>query len=111
MFSQSPEDINVTITEDLVLECTADGFPLPSIEWTHNGTVVQRDDRITITEVVTMDVALTSRLTVSNTSLNDSGEYRCIALLSTAAFPDVSSTIALVLIQGQLFSYVCIALY
>ena len=106
MFSQSPEDINVTIVEDLVLECSADGFPHPSIEWTHNGTVVQRDDRITITEEVSMEVALTSRLSISDTSLNDSGEYKCIAM-STAAFPDVNSTIALVLIQGQLFSYVC----
>ena len=108
MFSQSPEDINITITEDLVLECSADGFPLPSIEWTHIGTVVQPDTvRITITEEMSMDVTLTSRLSVSDTSLTDSGEYRCIAM-STAAFPDVNSSIALVLIQGQPFSYKCV---
>ena len=108
VFSQSPEDINVTITEDLVLECTADGFPLPSIEWTHNGTVVQADDRITITEVVSMEVSLISRLTVSDTSLTDSGEYRCTAM-STTPFTDVNSSLALVLIQGQpILSGVCV---
>ena len=107
MFSQSPEDINVTITEDLVFECTADGFLLPSIEWTHNDTVVQADDRITITEVVSMEVSLISRLTVSDTSLADSGEYRCIAM-STVPFTDVNSSLALVLIQGQPISQVCV---
>ena len=90
-----------------MLECSADGFPLPSIEWTHNGTVVQEDnDRVTITEEVSVEVSLTSRLTVGDTSLTDSGEYRCIAM-STAAFPDVNSSLALVLIQGQPFSQVC----
>ena len=102
VISQPPVDANITRTEELVLVCTADGFPLPSIVWTHNGTQVDADasDNTTITEVVST-VQRTSTLTVTSTSFSDSGEYVCVAI--SAAFPNISSDPALVLIQGQLF--------
>ena len=82
--------------------CEANGFPLPTISWTHNGTMVdpETSDDITITEVTSMDVEKTSTLTVTNTALNDSGDYVCV--VTSAPFTDVSSDSVLVLIQGQL---------
>ena len=47
-----------------------------------------------------MDVEKTSTLTVTNTTLNDSGEYVCE--VTNAPFTDVSSGPVVVLIQGQL---------
>ena len=76
-----------------------DGFPLPSIVWTHNDTEIPSDDP-RITETVSIDVQRMSTLSVTNTSFNDSGEYVCIAV--SATFDNVSSDPALVLIQGQL---------
>ena len=102
VISEPPKDTNVTRTDSLVLVCTADGFPVPNITWTHNGTMIdpKTSDDITITEVTSMDVEKTSTLTVTNTTLNDSGEYACV--VTSAPFPNVSSNPILVLIQGQL---------
>ena len=48
-----------------------------------------------------MDVEKTSTLTVTNTTLNDSGDYVCV--VTSAPFTNVnSSDPVLVLIQGQL---------
>ena len=82
-----------------------DGFALPSIVWTHNGTDIPSDDP-RISETVSMDVQRMSILSVTNTSFNDSGVYVCIAVSPT--FDNVSSDPALVLIQGQLSFLRCI---
>ena len=91
----------MTRTESLVLVCIADGFPVPNITWTHNGTIIdpETSDSIIIT-IISMDVQRTSRLTVTNTTFNNSGDYGCI--VTSVPFTNVSSDPALVLIQGQL---------
>ena len=60
----------------------------------------ETSDDITITEVTSMDVEKTSTLTVTNTTLNYSGEYVCV--VTSAPFTDASIAPVLVLIQGQL---------
>ena len=104
MISVPPEDENVTSTEDLVLVCTATGFPVPDIVWIHNGTVVDaaESDQTSITEV-SMERQLMSTLTVTNTIFNNSGDYVCNA--TSSEFDPVISDPVLVLIQGQLFKY------
>ena len=91
-----------TRTESLELVCIANGFPVPTITWTHNGTTIDpgTSDDINITEEISMDVEKTSTLTVTNTTLNDSGEYVCV--VTSTPFTDVSSDPAFVLVQGQL---------
>ena len=100
-----PVDANVTRTEELQLTCAAEGFPLPSITWTHNGTDIDAavSSDITITEVTSMGIKLTSTLTVTNTSFSDSGDYTC--RVESSEFPAVTSDTVLVLIQGQMFVY------
>ena len=102
VISQPPVNTNVTRTESLVLVCIADGFPVSTIIWTHNGTIIDpgTSDNITITEVTSMDVEKTSKLTVTNTTFNDSGDYVCV--VTSAPFTNVLSDQALILIQGQL---------
>ena len=96
IITQPPMDTNVTRTEELQLTCTAEGFPLPSIIWTHNGTDIDAED-------MSMGIELTSTLTVTNTSFSDSGDYTCRA--ESSEFPAVTSDTVLVLIQGQMFVY------
>ena len=100
-----PMDENVTRTEELQLTCTAEGFPHPSINWTHNGTDIDAavSSDIAITEDTSMGIELTSTLTVTNTSFNDSGNYTCRA--ESSEFPAVTSDTVLVLIQGQKVVY------
>ena len=94
-FTDAPTDENVTRTEELVLNCSANGFPRPQIVWLHNETEFEDND--TITETL-YEFDITSTLTITETSFNDSGNYTCIA--RTAVFDDVTSRVALVLIQG-----------
>ena len=98
--SLPPVEENITSTEDLVLNCTATGFPVPEIIWIQNETqldVLNRDD-INVTEVVS-DRHLMSTLRVTNTSVNASGLYACNA--SSPNFVAVMSEPVLVLIQGK----------
>ena len=78
--------------------CTADGFPRPAIVWQHNGSVVETDSRVMITDTLS-GLVLTSRLVVMNTFSSDSGDYVCVA--TSTVFDDVISETALVLIQGE----------
>lgn len=87
-----PYDMNVTTTEDLDLTCLISGFPIPLIEWYHNGSVISPDERITILHNSSVTI-----LTVINTSLADSGDYRCSGINDVGS---VFSPPALVLIQG-----------
>jgi len=104
VISVPPEDENVTSTEDLVLVCTATGFPVPGIIWIHNGTVVDAAESAqTSITVVPMERQLMSTLTVTNTIFNNSGDYVCNA--TSSEFDPVTSGPVLVLIQGQLFKY------
>ena len=94
---QQPVAINITTTEALELVCVVDGFPIPGIVWTHNGTEIPSDD-LRITEEMSMDVQRMSAFSVTNTSSSDSGEYVCIAV--SPVFANVNSDPALILIQG-----------
>ena len=97
-FSLDLADVNVTVTEQLELMCTADGFPRPAIMWQHNGSVVQTESRVMKTDTLS-GLVITSRLVVMNTTSNDSGDYVCVA--TSTAFNDDFSETALVLIQGE----------
>ena len=97
-FSEEPSDENVTRTEDLQLNCSASGFLRPVIVWLHNGSEVEISSRVTIEES-SSEVDTTSRLMITYTFSNDTGDYVCVAV--TPVFGDVMSRVALVLIQGK----------
>ena len=106
VFTDEPADMNVTRTEPLVLNCSANGFPRPEIVWLHNETALENTSGIIITETFSDEVDITSTLSVMSISFNNSGNYTCIA--RSPVFDDVMSRLALVLIQGKfppLYSY------
>ena len=87
----------VVINETLTLTCSAEGFPIPSIVWFMNNTMIS--NKITNVES-TMNTS--STLIISNANFNDSGMYYCQAVSSE--FPDVNvtSTIAIITVVGEL---------
>ena len=76
----SPQTQNVTIGQLVMLICNATGYPVPSVEWTLNGTsYIIRDSSvtsITLTEGLRFN---TSVITVTNATTDDAGIYECTA--------------------------------
>ena len=80
MITTSPETQNVTAGQSFILTCSATGYPVPSIEWTLNGTVnIIADPPVIIINVVEGLRSNTSVLVVSDAMVNDTGMYQCIA--------------------------------
>lgn len=109
---EQPQAINVTIDiEDIMLSCTATGFPLPTISWLHNDTVVSVDgESVTIESIPFTENPLvspsdfgriTSILTIYNATTNDTGLYKCVA--DNGIPGPAESEEALVLVQGLVF--------
>ena len=93
-----PMAMNVTTTEDIILTCTASGYPIPSISWTHNDTAVNESISISITE---QDRVTMSTLTVIGAVVNDSGQYECFATSPIGNFTVERSGPVTVLVQGK----------
>ena len=96
----SPSSLNVTIVEEAIsLSCNASGFPVPTVSWTHNGTVATANTKLTI-ETQNDDRSILSILRVAavNVTVNNSGEYVCTVSSSSG---DAVSNSALVLVQGM----------
>ena len=89
-------DQEVVINGTLTLTCSAEGFPIPSIVWFMNNTMIS--NKITNVES-TMNTS--STLIISNVNFNDSGMYYCQAVSNE--FPDVNvtSTIAIITVIGE----------
>ena len=77
-----PQTQNVTAGQSFMLTCNATGYPVPSIEWTLNGTsyVIRNSSvtTITVTEGLQSNTRL-SVIAVTNAITNDTGIYECVA--------------------------------
>ena len=84
------------------MTCNASGYPVPTILWTHNGTIVDENenDRATITPS-TGSRSVLSVLTVSMGAINDSGDYACIVSTSVNDFQNITGGPVTVLVQGK----------
>ena len=75
-----PQTQNVTAGSSFMLTCNATGYPVPSIEWTLNGTsYIIRDSSVTTITVTEGLRSNTSVITVTNAMTNDTGVYECVA--------------------------------
>ena len=75
----NPQTQNVTAGQSFSLTCNATSYPVPSIEWTLNGTTYIIDPSVaTITPTQGLR-SNTSTLVVNNSMVNDTGIYQCIA--------------------------------
>lgn len=75
MTYSSSSNINSLTGQNITLQCTARGFPMPDISW-------YTPKRAVITDGVNSDkfaILDNGRLIITSTSLDDRGEYRCVA--------------------------------
>ena len=80
MIATSPQTQNVTAGESFTLLCNATGYPVPSIEWTLNGTSYIIEDPSIVTIMPTEGLrSNSSNLTITSAMTNDTGIYDCVA--------------------------------
>lgn len=107
--TEQPESVTVTsMNETLELFCEGTGFPVPEILWfrleSSAETMIDSDANgaVTISFVTSSeDLTIISILTIASPSISDSGEYFCVLSSSVAAFSEVMSGIATVMVQGK----------
>ena len=75
-----PKTQNIIAGKSFLLTCNATGYPVPSIQWTLNGTsfVIRNSSIATITSTKGLQ-SNSSVLMVNNSMVNDTGIYQCIA--------------------------------
>ena len=73
LITTQPQSGPVTEGDNVTLSCNASGNPLPAMSWTRDGSLVSSGDQRISFE------ARNRRLTITNVSRVDSGEYRCVA--------------------------------
>ena len=94
------------------MNCSASGFPVPSLTWFHNDTLIQQTNQVSIQTDVLDSITnladdfgvITSILTVSGADVNDTGLYRCDANSIIDTYLTIMSNEALVLVQGNCFN-------
>lgn len=97
---ESPQPQNVSVGEVIVLQCTADGNPVPTVTWSHNGQVlIEESGKINITAVAE-NFTINSTLTIYDAVLTDTGSYVC-SLESPNQSMSTNSTPVIVLVQGE----------
>ena len=92
-----PYPQNVTNFEGMInLNCTATGFPSPTITWFHNNTL--EDNVFSLTQAIN-GYTTRSVFTKSMAETNDSGVYFCRSTVD--GYDDVDSDSVTVLVQGK----------
>ena len=92
----------VVINGTLILSCSAEGFPIPSIIWFMNNTMI--DDGLTdVSESININ---SSTLMISNADLNDSGMYYCQAVSSEFPELNITSTVAIIAVVGKFINII-----
>ena len=88
----------VVMNGTLTLTCSAEGFPIPSIIWFMDNTMIGNG----MTNVGSTMNVNSSTLIISNVNFNDSGMYYCQAVSNE--FPDVNvtSAIAIITVVGEI---------
>ena len=74
-FLSRPEPHNIPEGDTIVLSCTADGMPMPSMRWLKDGRELNTHDRFELSPAK----GPTHWITVKNVRPEDSGKYSCIA--------------------------------
>lgn len=87
-----PQDITTPVDQDIVFRCRAEGYPMPTISWEHNGELVSdRRQDFAIYEWYD-DKAMTavSELRILSTDVRHTGRVAC----NVSAAPPVNTIIA-----------------
>ena len=95
-------DTIIYLFEDGMLICRARGFPTPEVLWYQNGTRldVAALGNADVTAVM-MGLNITSTLTITNATFDNSGRYFCSATSSDPNFVSVNSSEVVIIVQRK----------
>ncbi|XP_065901652.1 uncharacterized protein [Dysidea avara] len=94
VFTTDPVAKEVVIKNSFTLDCTAEGFPRPYIQWYLNNTIITNSRNINTTSIN----SVTSTLIVMMAEFNDSGVYYCEAVSGRAT---VKSSMVNIIVVGK----------
>ena len=92
-FTIRPNDVIVSETKSIILPCSADGFPLPTITWFKAGILVTWHTQLE-----------SGALSIDSVDVTDEGQYECVAI-NTAEIEIRTSMVLTV--QGIRIEFVC----
>ena len=105
VFTTHPMNQEEVINNSFTVECRAEGFPTPSIQWYHNNTMITNSSNRYIVETTSMN-SITSILRVIMADFTDSGVYYCEA--NSSVFVDnVNSDMMNISIVGEYRLVLC----
>jgi len=109
VFTTHPINQEEVINNSFTVECRAEGFPTPSIQWYHNNTVIANSSNRYIVETTSMN-SITSILRVIMANFTDSGVYHCEA--NSSVFVDnVKSDMMNISVVGEYGLILCQCMY
>ncbi|XP_023810079.1 hemicentin-1 isoform X2 [Oryzias latipes] len=68
----SSKEVKVTINSTLTLECVAQAFPSPTLQWYKDGQILRADDHVSVT-------ANGRIVQIKHAQVSDTGRYTCVA--------------------------------
>lgn len=89
-FTSAIRDVYYDDTDELVLDCSVNGFPTPKITWLKDGIKLHLSSRYKQSQ----DLDGRCRLTVHSPCVGDSGQYACVA--QNASWKDEITTFVVV---------------
>jgi len=90
----------VVIENSFTLDCTAEGFPVPSIQWYLNNTIITNSSNRNIVDTTIMNNII-STLRVMMAEFSDSGVYYCEAVSSQFGLAAVNSDMINITVVGE----------
>ncbi|XP_044055859.1 hemicentin-1 isoform X2 [Siniperca chuatsi] len=68
----APKEVKIKVNSTLTLECAAQAFPTPALQWYKDGQILRADDHLSIT-------ANGRIVQIKHAQVSDTGRYTCVA--------------------------------
>ncbi|XP_070688049.1 hemicentin-1 [Pempheris klunzingeri] len=68
----APKEVKIKVNSTLTLECAAQAFPSPALQWYKDGQILRADDHVSIT-------ANGRIVQIKHAQVSDTGRYTCVA--------------------------------
>ncbi|XP_032380766.1 hemicentin-1 isoform X2 [Etheostoma spectabile] len=68
----APKEVKIKVNSTLTMECSAQAFPTPALQWFKDGKILRADDHVSIT-------ANGRIVQIKHAQVSDTGRYTCVA--------------------------------
>ncbi|XP_034738598.1 hemicentin-1 isoform X2 [Etheostoma cragini] len=68
----APKEVKIKVNSTLTMECSAQAFPTPALQWYKDGKILRADDHVSIT-------ANGQIVQIKHAQVSDTGRYTCVA--------------------------------